>query len=209
MQKSTKTDIDQKSKQQTHFTGHYRIKMNTKLNIQQQMTNGMFIKKEIQRFESVHPNIYSIYDLIDTITDFNLQQQIREHIVNIEGEYTFPNRLKPHALPCSAPGADIRNQPIRLTNNLNRSTKDSFVNSQEWTLSRTVPDIKLGILGAVTSGKSALVHRFLTGTYMQEESTEGGRFKKEAVIDGQSYLLLIRDEGGAPEMQVRTQTRPV
>jgi len=37
---------------------------------------------------------------------------------------------------------------------------------------------------------------------MQEESPEGGRFKKEVFIDGQSYLLLIRDEGGAPEMQV-------
>ncbi|XP_076455882.1 centaurin-gamma-1A-like isoform X1 [Babylonia areolata] len=36
---------------------------------------------------------------------------------------------------------------------------------------------------------------------MQEESPEGGRFKKEVIIDGQSYLLLIRDEGGAPEMQ--------
>ncbi|KAJ8307133.1 hypothetical protein KUTeg_015217 [Tegillarca granosa] len=77
----------------------------------------------------------------------------------------------------------------------------SFVNSQEWTLSRSVPDLKLGILGSVQSGKSALVHRYLTGSYMQEESPEGGRFKKEVTIDGQSYLLLIRDEGGAPEMQ--------
>ena len=30
----------------------------------------------------------------------------------------------------------------------------------------------------------------------------GGRFKKEVLIDGQSYLLLIRDEGGIPEAQV-------
>lgn len=30
----------------------------------------------------------------------------------------------------------------------------------------------------------------------------GGRFKKEIVVDGQSYLLLIRDEGGPPELQV-------
>jgi len=30
----------------------------------------------------------------------------------------------------------------------------------------------------------------------------GGRFKKEVIVDGQSYLLLIRDEGGAPDMQV-------
>ena len=38
---------------------------------------------------------------------------------------------------------------------------------------------------------------------MQEESPEGGRFKKEVVVDGHSYLLLIRDEGGPPELQVR------
>ena len=79
---------------------------------------------------------------------------------------------------------------------------DSFVNSQEWTLSRGVPDIRLGIVGSLSSGKSALVHRYLTGSYMQEESPEGGRFKKEVVVDGQSYLLLIRDEGGPPELQV-------
>ncbi|EDV31987.1 uncharacterized protein Dana_GF14267, isoform A [Drosophila ananassae] len=78
---------------------------------------------------------------------------------------------------------------------------DSFVNSQEWTISRSVPDLRLGIVGSLNSGKSALVHRYLTGSYMQEESPEGGRFKKEVFIDGQSYLLLIRDEGGAPEMQ--------
>jgi len=30
-----------------------------------------------------------------------------------------------------------------------------------------------GILGTINSGKSALVHRYLTGSYMQEESPEG------------------------------------
>ncbi|KAM6259449.1 arf-GAP with GTPase, ANK repeat and PH domain-containing protein 1 isoform 2-T2 [Spheniscus humboldti] len=79
--------------------------------------------------------------------------------------------------------------------------KDAFVNSQEWTLSRSVPELKVGIVGNIASGKSALVHRYLTGTYVQEESPEGGRFKKEIVVDGQSYLLLIRDEGGPPEAQ--------
>lgn len=33
----------------------------------------------------------------------------------------------------------------------------------------------------------------------------GGRFKKEIVVDGQSYLLLIRDEGGPPEAQVSSK----
>ncbi|XP_016379437.1 arf-GAP with GTPase, ANK repeat and PH domain-containing protein 1-like [Sinocyclocheilus rhinocerous] len=82
-----------------------------------------------------------------------------------------------------------------------RKGQDSFVNSQEWTLSRSVPELKVGIVGNLSSGKSALVHRYLTGTYVQEESPEGGRFKKEIVVDGQSYLLLIRDEGGPPELQ--------
>ncbi|XP_047211104.1 arf-GAP with GTPase, ANK repeat and PH domain-containing protein 1 isoform X4 [Girardinichthys multiradiatus] len=83
---------------------------------------------------------------------------------------------------------------------------DAFVNSQEWTVSRMVPELKVGIVGNLASGKSALVHRYLTGTYVQEESPEadvdaGGRFKKEIVVDGQSHLLLIRDEGGPPEAQ--------
>ncbi|KAM9396983.1 arf-GAP with GTPase, ANK repeat and PH domain-containing protein 1 isoform 1-T1 [Salvelinus alpinus] len=86
------------------------------------------------------------------------------------------------------------------------SSEDAFVNSQEWTLSRSVPELKVGIVGNLASGKSALVHRYLTGTYVQEESPEadvdaGGRFKKEIVVDGQSNLLLIRDEGGPPEAQ--------
>ncbi|KAI1899776.1 hypothetical protein AGOR_G00065230 [Albula goreensis] len=93
------------------------------------------------------------------------------------------------------------------TESVNRSPlEDAFVNSQEWTMSRSVPELKVGIVGNLASGKSALVHRYLTGTYVQEESPEadvdaGGRFKKEIVVDGQSYLLLIRDEGGPPEAQ--------
>lgn len=69
-------------------------------------------------------------------------------------------------------------------------------------MSRAVPDLRLGIVGSLSSGKSALVHRYLTGSYMQEESPEGGRFKKEVLMDGHSHLLLIRDEGGPPELQV-------
>ncbi|XP_023126110.1 arf-GAP with GTPase, ANK repeat and PH domain-containing protein 3 isoform X1 [Amphiprion ocellaris] len=97
-----------------------------------------------------------------------------------------------------------KSQPVTietLAGNDSHKGQDSFVNSQEWTLSRSVPELKVGIVGNLSSGKSALVHRYLTGTYVQEESPEGGRFKKEIVVDGQSYLLLIRDEGGPPELQ--------
>ena len=45
----------------------------------------MAIRHEIQRFESVHPSIYAIYDLIELVPDPLLAQQIREHVVCIEG----------------------------------------------------------------------------------------------------------------------------
>ena len=60
--------------------------------------------QEICRFESVHPNIYAVYELLQCIEDPTLQNQIREHVINIE---------------------------------------DSFVNSQEWTISRQGRDYKL------------------------------------------------------------------
>ena len=45
------------------------------------------IRQEIQRFESVHPSIYAIYDLIDLISDSHVAKQIREHVVAIEGTF--------------------------------------------------------------------------------------------------------------------------
>jgi len=47
--------------------------------------NSPSIRQEIQRFESVHPCIYALYDLIEVVTDPMIQHQIREHIVCIEG----------------------------------------------------------------------------------------------------------------------------
>ncbi|KAE8626705.1 hypothetical protein XENTR_v10006718 [Xenopus tropicalis] len=73
------------------------------------------------------------------------------------------------------------------------------MNSQEWTLSRTVPEIRVGVLGSTKSAKSALVHRFVTGSYQPLEAPESAQFKKEISVEGQSYLLLIREEAGAPD----------
>lgn len=52
------------------------------------ISNSLAIRQEIQRFESVHPSIYAIYDLIDLlpITDAQIAQQIRDHVVCIEGK---------------------------------------------------------------------------------------------------------------------------
>ncbi|ESO09979.1 hypothetical protein HELRODRAFT_73078 [Helobdella robusta] len=57
---------------------------------------------------------------------------------------------------------------------MNDIIPDAFVNSQEWTLSRCVCDLKLGIVGTFNSGKSPLVHHYLTGSYLNEETFEGG-----------------------------------
>lgn len=104
---------------------------------------------------------------------------------------------------------------------MNGRITDCFVNSQEWTLSRSVPEIRLAVLGSEDSGKSALVHRYLTGHSFPAAATDGddvqnngdgdeddgsgsggGRFKKEVSIDGQSHLLLIRDEATATDAPV-------
>lgn len=55
---------------------------------QSQISNSSFIKSEIERFESVHPSIYSVYELIEEVKDQpNLQAQIRDHVMIIEGKH--------------------------------------------------------------------------------------------------------------------------
>nr|CAD2178748.1 unnamed protein product [Meloidogyne enterolobii] len=114
------------------------------------------INSEIQRFESVHPCIYRIYDLIGKIENKHVGDLVRQQVVNIE---------------------------------------NAFVNSQEWTLGRSINEIKLGVLGSDNSFKNSLIHHFLTQNWNWNDAPEGGRFKKEVDVDGQSHLLLIRDEG--------------
>ncbi|KAG7237731.1 hypothetical protein INR49_031722 [Caranx melampygus] len=58
-----------------------------------------------------------------------------------------------------------------------------------------------GVLGSLKSGKSALVNKYITGSYAALEKPDGGRYKKEVLVDGQSHLLLIREEAGAPDAQ--------
>uniref|UniRef100_A0A493SS00 Arf-GAP with GTPase, ANK repeat and PH domain-containing protein 1 n=1 Tax=Anas platyrhynchos platyrhynchos TaxID=8840 RepID=A0A493SS00_ANAPP len=71
--------------------------------------------------------------------------------------------------------------------------KDAFVNSQEWTLSRSVPELKVGIVGNLASGKSALVHRYLTGTYVQEESPEES-YSFAMWVDAVIFVFSLEDE---------------
>lgn len=59
---------------------------NSKSRLHTVINNSLTIRQEIQRFESVHPSIYAIYDLIELIPDHQISQQIREHVVCIEGK---------------------------------------------------------------------------------------------------------------------------
>uniref|UniRef100_A0A1I7ZMI6 Ras-GEF domain-containing protein n=1 Tax=Steinernema glaseri TaxID=37863 RepID=A0A1I7ZMI6_9BILA len=43
------------------------------------------IRDEIQRFESVHPCLYTLYDLVDMVKCPRLQDQLRQMAVHIEG----------------------------------------------------------------------------------------------------------------------------
>ncbi|XP_040889981.1 arf-GAP with GTPase, ANK repeat and PH domain-containing protein 1-like isoform X2 [Toxotes jaculatrix] len=73
--------------------------------------------------------------------------------------------------------------------------------SQEWTMSQTVQELHLGVLGGLCSGKSALVHRHLTGSYLPLENAEGRQYIKDVLVDGQSHLLIIREETELPGAQ--------
>ncbi|XP_076840220.1 arf-GAP with GTPase, ANK repeat and PH domain-containing protein 2 isoform X5 [Brachyhypopomus gauderio] len=81
------------------------------------------------------------------------------------------------------------------------SIQASCATSQEWTLSRSIPELRLGVLGSMWSGKSALVNRYITGSYLPEKTHEDRRHKKEVLLEGQSHLLLIREESGLPNTQ--------
>ncbi|XP_028303168.1 arf-GAP with GTPase, ANK repeat and PH domain-containing protein 1-like [Gouania willdenowi] len=73
--------------------------------------------------------------------------------------------------------------------------------SQEWTMSQPVQELHLAVMGGLCSGKSALVHRHLTGSYVPVENAEGRQYNKEVLVDGQSHLLIIREETEIPESQ--------
>ncbi|XP_047664964.1 arf-GAP with GTPase, ANK repeat and PH domain-containing protein 1-like isoform X3 [Tachysurus fulvidraco] len=91
--------------------------------------------------------------------------------------------------------------PIPLHSPLRRRSSEEEV-SQEWILSRALQDLHLAVLGGLRSGKSALVHRYMTGRYLALETPEVCRFEKEVLIDGQNHTLLIRDEAGLPDTQL-------
>ncbi|KAM6216579.1 arf-GAP with GTPase, ANK repeat and PH domain-containing protein 2 isoform 2-T2 [Rhynchocyon petersi] len=101
--------------------------------------------------------------------------------------------------PTATPGLSSGSGSRELLGAELRASPKAVVNSQEWTLSRSIPELRLGVLGDTRSGKSSLIHRFLTGSYQVLEKTESEQHKKEMLVDGQTHLVLIREEAGAPD----------
>lgn len=70
------------------------------------------------------------------------------------------------------------NQPIQELHLVRTKHRKHLEENTEWFLNNR-PDMQRtcvllqGVLGGVGSGKSALVHRHLTGSYLQLENTEG------------------------------------
>lgn len=65
----------------------FRATMCSRQHTQACLNTSLSIRQEIQRFESVHPSIYALYDLVELVPDPLLAQQIRDHVVAIEGMY--------------------------------------------------------------------------------------------------------------------------
>lgn len=68
----------------------FRGTMCSRQHTQACLNTSLSIRQEIQRFESVHPSIYALYDLVELVPDPLLAQQIRDHVVAIEGLYLYP-----------------------------------------------------------------------------------------------------------------------
>ncbi|CAK1546000.1 unnamed protein product [Leptosia nina] len=68
----------------------YRSTMCSRQHSQACLNTSLSIRQEIQRFESVHPSIYALYDLVELVPDPLLAQQIRDHVVAIEGLFIIP-----------------------------------------------------------------------------------------------------------------------
>lgn len=75
--------------QGTSNNGQQPVPQQHHLAAQNMLNSQLAIRQEIQRFESVHPSIYAIYDLIDLIPDPQLSQSIRDHVVCIEGKWSI------------------------------------------------------------------------------------------------------------------------
>ncbi|KAM6976966.1 arf-GAP with GTPase, ANK repeat and PH domain-containing protein 2 [Aplochiton taeniatus] len=103
--------------------------------------------------------------------------------------------------PVGAGGPANTNTPTVCIQRESSEEEAALANSQEWTLSRSIPELRLGVLGSLKSGRSALVNKYITGTYQALEKLDSGRHKKEVLVEGQSHLLLIREEAGPPDAQ--------
>ncbi|KAG7278480.1 hypothetical protein CRUP_038775 [Coryphaenoides rupestris] len=138
--------------------------------------NSAAVKAEVKRHLSVQNSINRLFKQFDKVGDPQLCSGLKVYLQSIQGPPVFIQR-------------DSSEEEVNIAN------------SQEWTLNRSIPELHLGVLGSLKSAKSALVNKYITGSYVALEKPDGGRYKKEALVDGLSHLLLIREEPGPPDAQ--------
>ncbi|RVE72800.1 hypothetical protein OJAV_G00041250 [Oryzias javanicus] len=101
----------------------------------------------------------------------------------------------------AAPTPDVSKLQRKAVERGSSEEEAVCTSSQEWTMTQPVLELHLGVLGGLCSGKSALVHRHLTGSYVALENAEGRQYIKDVQVDGQSHLLIIREETELPGAQ--------
>uniref|UniRef100_A0A8D0AIX3 ArfGAP with GTPase domain, ankyrin repeat and PH domain 2 n=1 Tax=Sander lucioperca TaxID=283035 RepID=A0A8D0AIX3_SANLU len=80
------------------------------------------------------------------------------------------------------------------------SIQVNIANSQEWTLSKSVPELRLGILGSLKSGKSALVNKYITGSYVLHLLTVDWTNQKFSWVDAVILVFSLENEGSFQEL---------
>ncbi|XP_029991031.1 arf-GAP with GTPase, ANK repeat and PH domain-containing protein 1-like [Sphaeramia orbicularis] len=119
----------------------------------------------------------------------------RKMLKFISGIFTKSTAVPPSAAPPLYPAVERGSS----------EEEAACTSSQEWTMSQTVQTVQelhLGVLGGLCSGKSALVHRHLTGSYLPLENAEGRQCIKDVLVDGHSHVLIIREETDPPSAQL-------
>ncbi|XP_065184700.1 centaurin-gamma-1A-like [Sycon ciliatum] len=99
---------------------------------------------------------------------------------------------------------DALKDEAQRSNILNQWSKveGALMESQEWTLPRSIPERRLVVVGSPVSCKTQVIQRFVYGNQPPPISCQDGRYKKEVAMDNQSTLLLIRDVTSSPSAQV-------
>lgn len=125
------------------------------------------------------------------ITDLDYASREEERFNNF-----YEDILSLHELLEQVQNISLRRQFRDIINKI----EDDFSSDVDFTTPRCCQYniLRLGVIGGSLSGKSSLIHRYITGVNPKEDVMPG-KHKKTINVRDQSSLLLIRDETGIPD----------